>query len=123
VKYEGNIKALEALQEVFEPCDLKWRGFSVIPGSGMLLRSKFEKYDATKVFQDDLQDMSQREFGEPEGCKCSEVLRGLIESTECPLFGEVCTPQHPVGPCMVSIEGACNILHKYYGKGRKKAEE
>jgi hydrogenase expression/formation protein HypD len=79
-------------------------------------------YDALKAFQDDLKDMSQREFGEPKGCKCSEVLRGLIESTECPLFGEACTPQHPIGPCMVSMEGACNIQHKYYFKGRKRAE-
>lgn len=122
VKYEGNPRALEALQKVFEPYDLKWRGFPVIPSSGMMLRNRFEKYDARKIFQDDLEDLSQREFGEPKGCKCSEVLRGLIESTECPLFGEVCTPQHPVGPCMVSIEGACNILHKYYGKGREKAQ-
>nr|MDO8133045.1 hydrogenase formation protein HypD [Candidatus Njordarchaeum guaymaensis] len=121
VKYDGNPRALKALREVFEPYDLKWRGFPVILGSGMLLRKKFEKYDARKIFQDELEDISQREFEEPEGCKCSEVLRGLIESTECPLFGKACTPQHPVGPCMVSIEGACSILYKYYGKGRKKA--
>lgn len=121
VKYEGNPRALEALREVFQPYDLKWRGFPVIPDSGMLLRKKFEKYDARKVFQDNLKDTSQREFEEPKGCKCSEVLRGLIESTECPLFGKVCTPQHPVGPCMVSVEGECSILYKYYGKARKKA--
>jgi len=121
VKYEGNPIALKALREVFEPYDLKWRGFPVIPSSGMLLRKKFEKFDARKIFQDDLEDISQREFEEPKRCKCSEVLRGLIESTECPLFGKACTPPHPVGPCMVSIEGACNILYKYHGKSRIKA--
>nr|MDO8100488.1 hydrogenase formation protein HypD [Candidatus Njordarchaeota archaeon] len=121
VKYEGNPRALEALRKVFEPYDLKWRGFPVIPGSGMLLRKKFEEYDARKIFQDDLEDLSQRQFEEPKGCKCSEVLRGLINSTECQLFGRACTPQHPVGPCMVSIEGACNILYKYHGKSRIKA--
>jgi hydrogenase expression/formation protein HypD len=120
VKYEGNPKAIEALQKVFEPYDLKWRGFPVIPGSGMLIREQFEKYDARKIFQDELEDMSEREFEEPKGCKCSEVLRGLIDSTECPLFGKACTPQHPVGPCMVSIEGACSILYKYYGKEKRK---
>jgi hydrogenase expression/formation protein HypD len=120
VKYEGNPKAIGALQKVFEPYDLKWRGFPVIPGSGMLIREQFEKYDARKIFRDELEDMSDREFEEPKGCKCSEVLRGLIDSTECPLFGKACTPQHPIGPCMVSIEGACSILYKYYGKEKRK---
>jgi hydrogenase expression/formation protein HypD len=120
VKYEGNLKALGALERVFEPCDLKWRGFPVIPASGMKLKREFREFDAREIFRDELKDVSQREFAEPKGCKCAEVLRGLIESTECPLFAKVCNPQHPVGPCMVSIEGSCNILYKYYGSERKK---
>jgi hydrogenase expression/formation protein HypD len=121
VKYEGNQKALKLLEEVFQPCDLKWRGFPVIPRSGMKLKKEFERYDARRIYEDELEDVSSREFGEPKGCKCSEVLRGLVESTDCLLFGKACTPQHPVGPCMVSIEGACNISYKYYGTERKKA--
>jgi hydrogenase expression/formation protein HypD len=121
VKYEGNQKALKLLEEVFQPCDLKWRGFPVIPSSGMRLKKEFERYDARRIYEDELEDVSRREFEEPKGCKCSEVLRGLVESTDCLLFGKACTPQHPVGPCMVSIEGACNILYKYYGTERKKA--
>lgn len=120
VKYEGNPKALEALHEVFEPCDVKWRGFPVIPSSGMKLKEEFEEFDARKVYEDELREVSRREFSEPKGCMCSEVLRGLIESTECPLFSEACTPQHPVGPCMVSMEGACNILFKYCGTETKR---
>jgi hydrogenase expression/formation protein HypD len=120
VKYEGNPKAIEALGEVFEPYDVKWRGFPVIPSSGMKLKKKFEEFDARRIYEDELKEVSQREFEEPKGCKCSEVLRGLIESTECPLFGKTCTPQHPVGPCMVSMEGACNILYKYYGTKTEK---
>jgi hydrogenase expression/formation protein HypD len=87
----------------------------------MRLKKEFERYDARRIYEDELEDVSRREFEEPKGCKCSEVLRGLVESTDCLLFGRVCTPQHPVGPCMVSIEGACNILYKYYGTERKKA--
>jgi hydrogenase expression/formation protein HypD len=121
VKYEGNPKAIEALSEVFESYDIPWRGFPVIPGSGMKLRKKFEKFDARRIYEDELKDVSQREFKEPKGCKCSEVLRGLIESSECSLFGRACTPQHPVGPCMVSMEGACNILFKYYGAKAKES--
>jgi hydrogenase expression/formation protein HypD len=120
VKYEGNQKALGVLERVFEPYDLKWRGFPVIPRSGMKLKKEFKKYDAREIYKDELKDISLREYEEPKGCKCAEVLRGLVESTECPLFAKACTPQHPVGPCMVSIEGSCNILYKYYGTERKK---
>jgi hydrogenase expression/formation protein HypD len=120
VKREGNPKALEALREVFEPCDVKWRGFPVILGSGMGLRKKFGQYDARRIYEDELGEVAQREFEEPKGCKCSQVLRGLIESTECALFAKTCTPQHPVGPCMVSMEGACNILYKYSGSRKMK---
>ena len=121
VKYEGNEKALRALDRVFEPYDVKWRGFPVIPGSGMKLKKEFEKYDARVLYEDELKNVSHHEFEEPKGCRCAEVLRGLIESTDCPLFAKACSPQHPVGPCMVSIEGSCNILYKYYGTERKKA--
>ena len=116
VKEDGNVKAQMAINEVFELVDVKWRGFPVIPKSGLKLRDKFEDYDARKRYEDELQELSGKEFNEPAGCRCGDVLRGLISSQECPLFGNKCTPNTPVGPCMVSIEGSCNIEYRYTKK-------
>ena len=116
VKSEGNEKAKRAMEAVFEPFDVGWRGFSVIPGSGLRLREEFARYDARKRYEDELSELST-EYREPEGCRCGEILRGLVYPEECPLFGTSCTPQHPIGPCMVSMEGCCNILFRY-GKHR-----
>jgi hydrogenase expression/formation protein HypD len=113
VKPEGNPKAVAMMNDVFEACDVKWRGFPVIPGSGLRVKDKLADHDARKVYEDDLKDLEGVEFPEPKGCLCHEVLRGLITSDECPLFGKKCTPRNPVGPCMVSVEGSCNILYKY----------
>ena len=113
VKYEGNEKAQNMIKDVFESIDVKWRGFPVIPGSGLEFRNKYEKYNARKIYQDELAELEGKEYQEPKGCKCGEVLRGLIDSDECPLFKKVCTPRNPIGPCMVSAEGSCNILFKY----------
>jgi hydrogenase expression/formation protein HypD len=113
VNYEGNKKAIAAIDEVFEPFDVKWRGFPEIPQSGLKLRSDYSDYDARKLFADDLSEIKDMEFPEPKGCKCGDVLRGVIYSDECPLFGKTCTPENPIGPCMVSAEGSCNILLKY----------
>ena len=116
VTKEGNVKAQQVIDEVFEPCDVKWRGFPIIPKSGLKLREKFEEYDARKRYEDDLEELKDKEFTEPKGCRCGEVLRGLISSKECPLFGKKCIPNSPVGPCMVSIEGSCNIEYRYVKK-------
>ncbi len=116
VKEEGNVKALEIMAEVFDPVDVAWRGFPVIPGSGLVLKTEFEQYDARKKYADELQDIQMTEYSEPPGCRCGEVLRGVIDSQECPLFGTGCTPETPIGPCMVSAEGSCNILYKYGDK-------
>ena len=113
VKEEGNIKAQQVINEVFEPMDVKWRGFPVIPRSGLKLRNEFEEYDARKRYEDDLEELRNKEFTEPKGCRCGDVLRGIISSKKCPLFGKKCTPNNPVGPCMVSIEGSCNIEYRY----------
>ena len=116
VHKEGNVKALNALDEVFESCDIKWRGFPVIKDSGLKLRNKFERYDARKNFEDDLVVLKDKEFKEPKGCRCGELLRGLAYPKECPLFGKTCRPDSPIGPCMVSIEGSCNIEYRYLKK-------
>lgn len=113
VKPEGNVKALEMIDRVFQPCDTAWRGFPVIPQSGLDLREEFAKHDARKKYPELLDPLKDKEFPEPPGCKCGEVLRGLMESDECPLFRKVCSPTNPIGPCMVSAEGSCNILYKY----------
>jgi len=112
VKAEGNEKAKRIMKEVFEPIECSWRGFPVIPGSGLKLRGEFEDYDARKRYEDELSTLDI-DYKEPEGCRCGEILRGLVYPDECPLFGKACTPQHPVGACMVSKEGSCNITFRY----------
>jgi hydrogenase expression/formation protein HypD len=116
VKPEGNIKAQKAMNKVFAHTDTKWRGFPVLPKSGLLLRKKYEMYDARKKYEDELDEIKEKEFPDPVGCLCGEVLRGLISSRECPLFGGQCTPESPVGPCMVSVEGSCTIEYRYSKK-------
>ena len=113
VHKNGNIKAKEVIDKVFKSLDIKWRGFPVIKDSGLELKKEYEKYDSRIRFEDDLKEIKGKEYNEPSGCKCGEILRGLAEPQECPLFGKKCTPQLPVGPCMVSIEGSCNIEYRY----------
>ena len=102
VHEEGNTKAIEMLNSVFNASDVAWRGFPVIPASGLVLNDEFEIYDARKKYSDDLEEVGKIKYEEPKGCRCGEVLRGVIESNECPLFGTGCTPNNPIGPCMVS---------------------
>jgi hydrogenase expression/formation protein HypD len=116
VTEEGNVKAQQVINEVFKPTDVKWRGFPVISKSGLKPRDKFQDYDARKKYEDDFEEIKDKEFTEPKGCRCGEVLRGLISSKECPLFGKKCVPNNPVGPCMVSAEGSCNIEYRYEKK-------
>jgi hydrogenase expression/formation protein HypD len=99
------------LNEIFEPCDSIWRGLGNVPGSGLKVRDKYEGYDAWKVF-----GVSQLDGAEPKGCRCGEVLKGIIIPDECSLFGKICTPESPVGACMVSSEGTCAAYFRY-GRG------
>lgn len=108
VAKEGNPVALEKLYEVFEPCNAVWRGIGNIPGSGLKLKSKYNEYDAWNEFNIDVKDMS-----EPKGCLCGEVLKGKKIPKNCGLFGKACTPENPVGACMVSSEGTCAAYYKY----------
>jgi hydrogenase expression/formation protein HypD len=113
VKYDGNKKAVEMMKDVFEPEDIAWRGFPVIKNSGLKLKNTFQSYDARKKFEDELKELNDVEFKEPKGCRCGEMLRGMINPCDCPLFGKKCTPDTPIGPCMVSREGNCNIMFRY----------
>ena len=105
---EGNLKAREIMYQVFEPCDVEWRGFPVIPESGLRLRPGFEQYDAQKKFGIEFKHIEKH-----SACICDRVLRGIAQPSDCKLFDRVCTPRTPVGPCMVSHEGACKIWHTY----------
>ena len=116
VHKDGNVKAQQALDEVFKSGDIKWRGFPVINDSSLELQDEFEQYDARKKYEDVLECLKHKEFKEPDGCRCGELLRGLLSPQECPLFGNKCKPNSPVGPCMVSIEGSCNIEYRYVKK-------
>ncbi|WP_292490505.1 hydrogenase formation protein HypD [Methanoculleus sp. 10] len=108
VSREGNVKAKRLMYEVFEPFDVEWRGFPVIPASGLRLKQEFEGYDAQKKH-----DVAIRHVDKHSACICDKVLRGVARPSDCRLFGKACTPRTPVGPCMVSHEGACKIWHLY----------
>jgi len=110
VKEEGNPRARAIMEEVFMPADASWRGLGTIPASGLILRDKFCAQDAARVF-----DLAYEEVEDPPGCLCSEVLQGLRRPPDCPLFGSRCTPEAPVGACMVSLEGNCAAYYKYGG--------
>jgi len=108
VREEGNPRAMAILNEVFEPADAYWRGIGVLPGTGLRLRGRYRDFDAESRFHPETTGVS-----EPDLCSCGDILRGVKVPTECPLFGTGCTPDSPVGPCMVSTEGSCAAYYKY----------
>lgn len=111
---EGNRAALDTMNRVFEVADAEWRGLGTIPASGLRIRAEFAAHDAALAFPVEVQASR-----EPRGCRCGDVLRGVLTPPACPLFRKVCTPESPVGPCMVSAEGACAA---YYQFGDAKRE-
>ncbi len=106
---QGNPTALAAIDEVFETCTATWRGLGEIPNSGYRIREEFAEFDALRRFSPEIEPTV-----EPKGCRCGDVLRGIMAPSECPLFRKVCTPENPVGPCMVSSEGSCAAYYRYY---------
>ena len=112
VKSEGSPEAQKLIGELMEPCDSEWRGLGVIPGSGLVLRKEWEALDARKKYAvPPIQ-------GRPNpACRCGDVLQGKCKPSDCKVFGKVCTPQHPVGACMVSGEGACSAYYMYDTRG------
>lgn len=116
VREDGNPRALRLMDEAFEPVDAPWRGIGSIPMSGLALRKRFEEHDASKRFDVRTED----NYAMPEGCRCGEVLRAIIYPWECPIYNTACTPESPVGPCMVSQEGSCFISAKYGATGRTR---
>ncbi|MGB8953444.1 MAG: hydrogenase formation protein HypD [Candidatus Aminicenantales bacterium] len=113
VRPEGNRIALDIMEEVLETKDAFWRGLGLIPQSGLRLKKKYSFCDAEKKF-----DLNLRaESPDLPGCRCGDVLRGLISPPQCPLFAGKCSPDFPFGPCMVSFEGACLVYYKYSRPG------
>jgi len=108
VKPEGNVKAQQMLEEVFEMRDDWWRGFGVLPKSGMAVRDKYASFDAEKQIPVEVEPTR-----EDKGCICGEILKGIKNPKDCKLFAKACTPSNPVGACMVSHEGSCHAYYKY----------
>lgn len=108
VRPEGSPEAQRLVAEMMEPCDARWRGIGVIPASGMQLREEYATYDARRRY-----DLAHVKGRENPACRCGEVLQGHCTPRDCPLFGRACTPEHPVGACMVSSEGACSAFYLY----------
>jgi hydrogenase expression/formation protein HypD len=110
---EGNLHARALVDQVFEASDADWRGIGVIPGTGLSIRDEYAQFDAAKRIP-----VTPPPPKEIKGCQCGEVLRGVTLPFECKLFGKGCTPEHPIGPCMVSSEGSCAAYYRFtdYGK-------
>ena len=106
VSWQGNQRAQQVVAEVFAPVDTMWRGLGMLPESGLAIREKYRQFDAGGRFS-----VTIPEAKEPAGCRCGDVIRGKIHPPSCPLFGRRCTPASPIGPCMVSGEGACAAWH------------
>jgi hydrogenase expression/formation protein HypD len=111
VKEEGNLPALRLMEKVFESGEADWRGIGIVPESGLQIRKEYERFDAAKRFE-----IKVSPAKEPKGCICGAVLRGVSTPLECKLFRVTCTPERPIGPCMVSSEGSCATYYQYEGK-------
>jgi len=108
VTREGNRQAMAIMEKVFAPADALWRGLTTIPGSGLEIRPEYNDFNASKRF-----DIGVIEAKDPAGCACGDVLKSIKTPADCKLFGKACVPEHPIGPCMVSGEGACGAYYRY----------
>ncbi|MBN1126545.1 MAG: hydrogenase formation protein HypD [Sedimentisphaerales bacterium] len=113
VTAQGNTRAWELIEAYFEPYDGPWRGLGCIPNGTLRLKRQYKRFDALVRFG--IEEIPKEE---PNGCLCGQVLCGLINPPQCGLFDAVCTPDTPVGPCMVSSEGACSAWYKYGRRGK-----
>ena len=105
---QGNLKAQKIMHQVFEVCSACWRGIGEIPMSGMGIKREYKAFDAARKFNINMPDVP-----EPKGCACGEILMGLKTPKQCGLYKKQCTPMTPVGPCMVSNEGACAAFYRF----------
>ncbi len=110
VTREGSPESQKLVAELMESCDSEWRGLGVIPGSGMKLKEDYAEFDARIKYS--LPEVRGRSN---PACRCGEVLQGICRPSDCKVFGKGCTPEHPIGACMVSGEGACSAYYQYGG--------
>ena len=116
VSSQGNLLAQKMMSFCFERKPAEWRGLGIIPASGLKFRAEFADLDAEKRFSEFLGEDEHKGAGTSSiqsACRCGDVITGRIFPTECPLYGKRCVPEDPVGPCMVSSEGACAAAYKY----------
>ena len=111
VDEKGNLSSLKAMREVFDITDMKWRGLGTIPDSGFKLKRKYEKWSAREKYDTEVEERE----GKNNACICDQIVSAISYPEECPLFADSCTPQNPVGPCMVSKEGMCRNWYENRG--------
>jgi len=109
VRPGGNRLARGQLDEVMDVVDANWRGIGIIPNSGYALREAYAAHDARREYRSYADDSRKRVGEMPPGCDCASVVLGKLYPNQCRLYGLACTPRKPIGPCMVSDEGACRI--------------
>lgn len=117
VRPEGNPKAWELVTQVFEPKTVEWRGLGVLPDSGLKLRAEYADMDAEVA----IPEAVPRQLADPRACECGSILRGAKAPWECRVFGTACTPESPIGACMVSPEGACAAYYRYGNRLKERA--
>ncbi len=115
VTWDGDLRAQSAIRTAFETVDTAWRGIGFIPRSGLKIREEYSAVDAERYF--DIPELTPERwrYDLPASCRCAEVNLGKAKPTDCPLFMKACTPDRPIGPCMVSMEGACAVWARFGG--------
>ena len=111
VKRNGNLKAKRLMAQIFKTADAYWRGLGKIPKSGLKIKNDFSQFDAEKIFS--LKQANRQTGKQATQCQCGDILKGLVSPLDCVLFSKVCRPDNPIGPCMVSSEGACSAYYRY----------
>jgi hydrogenase expression/formation protein HypD len=119
VPWDGNVKAIEAISRVMELRPyFEWRGLGFISQSALKVRDAYAAYDAERIYA-----VPGVRVADPKACQCGEVLKGVLKPWECKVFGTACTPETPIGTCMVSSEGACAAYYNYGRFSRERVKE
>jgi hydrogenase expression/formation protein HypD len=119
VPWDGNLKALRVINEVMELRPyFEWRGLGFISQSALRVSERYAAFDAERIFQ-----IPGGRVADPKACQCGEVLKGVLKPWECKVFGTACTPETPIGTCMVSSEGACAAYYNFGRFSRERVKE
>jgi len=114
VKPEGNVQAQQIIHKYFKKADVSWRGFGILPNTGLEIADEYEHLNA-KIKYKEMIDKACKDYNPKENtaCKCGSIIKGLCSPKDCPLFNNLCTPEKPIGPCMVGREGSCNVAYRF----------